>query len=369
MRSEIEHLREQQKQTGRVLTALVSNNESEKILKQLRDGATLEDVAEQLERSGSIPSASGGGHTTTFNQNSDHQAIRSALQPAKDIRRFGPSNFASTEVQGLDLGPTGQEMGNAWSAWGSEGQTQDFSGGSQADSMNWSPDGMPYSPHNLNHPLVGTWNQPAGSSQNSLIQFSRGQGQETVLGQEFGVDHTKDVVTDSQFTGSWTSVTSDKALVEHLMALYFCWEYPTFASLNKEHFLEDYRTGNQRYCSSLLINAILALGCRFSDQVQSQLNTQDSDSAGDKFFAEAKRLLDAETDRHVLTTIQALGLLSIREVSCGRSSESLFYSGQSIRLAIEMGLHHEPENEESADAQEDNAVQSATFWGAFSLDQ
>ncbi|TVY91936.1 Nitrogen assimilation transcription factor [Lachnellula willkommii] len=369
MRSEIEQLREQQKQTGRVLTALVSNNESENILKQLRDGASLEDVAEQLERSSSIPSPSGGGHSTTFNQYSDHQAIRSALQPARNLGRLGPSNFASTDVQGLDLQPTGQDMGSAWSAWGSEGQTQDFSGGSQADSMNWSPDGMPYSSHNPNYPLVGTWNQPAGSSQNSLIQFSRGQGQETILGQEFGVHHTEDLVTDSQFTGSWTSVTSNKALVEHLMALYFCWEYPTFATLNKEHFLEDYKTGRQRYCSSLLINAILALGCRFSDQVQSQLNTQDSDSAGDQFFAEAKRLFEAETDRHVLTTIQALGLMSIREVSCDRSSQSLFYSGQSIRLAIEMGLHRKSEDEESADSQENQAVRSATFWGAFSLDQ
>ncbi|TVY43752.1 Nitrogen assimilation transcription factor [Lachnellula subtilissima] len=369
MRSEIEQLREQQKQTGRVLAALVSNNESEKIFKQLRDGATLEDIAEQLERSGSIPSASGGGHTTTFNQYSDHQAIESALQPARNIMRSDSSNFASTDVQGLDLQPTGQEMGNAWSAWGSEGQTQDFSGGSQADSMNWSPDGLPYSHHNPIYPLVGTWNQPARSPQNSLIQVSRSQGQETVLGHEFGSDHTKDIVSDSQFTGSWTSVTSDKALVEHLMALYFCWEYPTFASLNKEHFLEDYRSGSQRYCSSLLINAILALGCRFSDQAESQLNNQSSHSAGDQFFAEAKRLLEAQTDRYVLTTIQALGLMSIREVSCGRSSQSLYYSGQSIRLAVEMGLHRELEDEEIADSQGNHAVRSATFWGAFSLDQ
>ncbi|TVY34716.1 Nitrogen assimilation transcription factor [Lachnellula occidentalis] len=380
MRSEIEQLREQRKQTGRVLAALVSNNESEKVLKQLRDGATLEDISEQLERSGSMSSTPGGDHTTafneyssdhttTFNQYSDHQAIGSALQPARNIRRLGSSSYASSDVQGLDLPPTGQEMGNAWSAWGSEGQTQDFSAGSQADPMNWSPDGLPYIHHNVNNPLVGTWNQPARSSQNSLIQFSRSQGQETVLGHEFGVDHTKDMVTDSQSTGSWTSVTSDRALVEHLMALYFCWEYPTFASLNKEYFLEDYRSGSQRYCSSLLINAILALGCRFSDEAVSQLNTQNSDSAGDKFFAEAKRLLEAETDRHVLTTIQALGLMSIREVSCGRSSQSLYYSGQSIRLAIEMGLHREPEDEDSEDFRDNHAVRSATFWGAFSLDQ
>ncbi len=36
---------------------------------------------------------------------------------------------------------------------------------------------------------------------------------------------------------------------------------------------------------------------------------------------------------------QALGIMSIREASCGRDSESWYYAGQSIRLAIEMGLH------------------------------
>jgi len=345
MRSEIEQLREQQRQSQSVLAALVSNDQSEETLKQLRDGATLEAITRQLERMGPISSASAGNNVTTFNQYSDHQAIGSALQPARKIRGSNPSTVAMRDVQGLDLQSPSQNMGNTWSTWGSEGQAQDFSGGSQDDSMNWSPDDLPFPHHGLTYPLVGTWSQSAtGQAQNSSTQFARSQGQEIVLGQEFGVDYNNDPVADALHTGSWTSVTSDKALVEHLMALYFCWEYPTFASLNKEHFLEDYKNGSRRYCSSLLVNAIVALGCRFSDQTPTRADAQNSDTAGDQFFAEAKRLLEAESDRHILTTIQALGLMSIREASCGRSSEALFFSGQSIRLAMEMGLHLEPEN-------------------------
>jgi hypothetical protein len=81
------------------------------------------------------------------------------------------------------------------------------------------------------------------------------------------------------------------------------------------------------------------------------------------------RLLGEQPDRHVLTTIQALGLMSIREASCGRSSESLFLSGQSIRLAIEMGLHLDINISDSKESEIEHAVRSATFWGAFSLDQ
>ena len=95
----------------------------------------------------------------------------------------------------------------------------------------------------------------------------------------------------------------------------------------------------------------------------------DSDTAGNHFFAEATRLLNSVEDRHVLTTIQALGLLSLREASCGRLSEGLFLSGQSIRLAIELGLHIDTQTSCSWQAKVEHEVRPAIFWGAFSLDQ
>ncbi|KAI3400743.1 hypothetical protein diail_1952 [Diaporthe ilicicola] len=61
----------------------------------------------------------------------------------------------------------------------------------------------------------------------------------------------------------------------------------------------------------------------------------------------------------------ALGIMSIREASCGRDSESWYYAGQSIRLAVEMGLHRVRDDSGSSD---EVAVQAATFWGAFALD-
>ncbi|KAK7582933.1 hypothetical protein V3481_012228 [Fusarium oxysporum f. sp. vasinfectum] len=163
---------------------------------------------------------------------------------------------------------------------------------------------------------------------------------------------------------AWTAITNDINLILHLLALYFCWEYPVFAPLSKKHFFQDFRDGRHRYCSSLLVNALLALGCRFSTNLITRANSEDPESAGDHFFQESQRLFDQETDHHSLTTIQALGIMSIREASCGRGSESRYYAGQSIRLAFEMGLHRSPDNGDK----EELAVQLATFWGAFSLD-
>ena len=173
----------------------------------------------------------------------------------------------------------------------------------------------------------------------------------------------------TQNIGSWTSLTSDTDLVHHLLALYFCWEYPTFATLSKEHFLLDFHGGRHRYCSSMLVNALLAIGCHFSKLPMTKADPTDAYSSGQHFFKESLRLLRQETDHHSLLMIQTLGILSIREARCGRVAESLAFSGQSMRLAVERGLHCAVEKSEHNGETDEFAVQSATFWGAFSLDQ
>lgn len=166
--------------------------------------------------------------------------------------------------------------------------------------------------------------------------------------------------------GSWTTITDDIDLVHHLLALFFCWEYPIFVSVSRKHFIQDFRNGKTKYCSTILVNAMLALGCRFSNQSVGRGDAHDHFSAGDLFFQQATTLLDAELDHHSLTSIQALGLMSLREISCGRPIEAQYLSGQAIRLAVEMGLHKPPDERASSD---DALVLSTTFWGAYALDK
>lgn len=221
---------------------------------------------------------------------------------------------------------------------------------SHPDIMNWGS-GPPQT-------RVGRWVEDSLSQMHSGGEAKRYRGLDQVLAPEMPQLNVP--------ATTWTDITSDTAFVQHLLALYFCWEYPTFASLSKEHFLKDYQAGRPRYCSRILINALLALGCRFSSQPSTLANPNDPYSSGDHFFKECQRLFYEETNHHNLTTIQALGIMSIREASCGRDSESWYFAGQSIRLAIEMGLHRI--SDDSGDSDE-VAVQAATFWGAFSLDQ
>ena len=207
---------------------------------------------------------------------------------------------------------------------------------------------------------LGSMSNPFDFSSLSMSDFIGGQDQShderPVLSNIDGHEHFPPL-------DSWTDVTSNQEFIKHLSTLYFRWEYPLFASVSKDQFLEDFRNGRQRYCSPLLVNALLAVGCRFSERPESRSDPSDPDS-GDHFFAEAKRLLEEEGDDSLLK-VQALGLMSIREASCGRDSESWFYSGQAIRIAIEMGLHKPMYGVPP----EEQRVRAAAFWGAFTLDQ
>jgi hypothetical protein len=165
----------------------------------------------------------------------------------------------------------------------------------------------------------------------------------------------------------WTDISLSDTVIEPILLLYFCWEYPIFSGISKRHFVKDFNTGQVRYCSSLLVNAILAVGCQFSDQIEARTDTDDSETAGTHCYAEAERLLLMCHNERSVTVIQAMGLMSTWNASRGDYRKARFYAGQSIRMAVEMGLHEERcIDEMSEDIRE---VRNTTFWGAFMLDQ
>lgn len=167
---------------------------------------------------------------------------------------------------------------------------------------------------------------------------------------------------------AWTQVTRDAALVGHLMGLYFCWQHPVFVLLSKECFLHDMSKGRTKYCSPLLVNALLSVACGLSDRPELRTDPDDPKTAGDSFYAEAKRLL-FEDEHSSLTTVQALALMGLREVSCGRDSSGFHLMGRCMRMAIELGLHLTPvSSEDSALPPTEIEVRKITFWGCFTLD-
>jgi hypothetical protein len=168
--------------------------------------------------------------------------------------------------------------------------------------------------------------------------------------------------------GTWTNVTNDLAFVQRLLELYFRWSHPFYTIFPRQTFERDFQTGRQKYCSSLLVNAILAYACHFTDEPAGRTDPHNPRTAGDHFFAEARRLL-YEDEASSLTTIQALCIMAMREPSAGRDSSGYMYIGRCMRMAIELGLHlnsaHSPDLHLTASEKE---VRKVTFWGCFVVD-
>ncbi|KAL2758317.1 hypothetical protein ACRALDRAFT_1061517 [Sodiomyces alcalophilus JCM 7366] len=353
LRTELGQLRQRQRASNQVFNALAQSDAWEEILRRLRGGQSVDSISEWLDAT--LPS--GGGAMPSF------AAAGAGASPMGHVARFTTAASARPPIATMGLGATAvatldpmhaQQSGippqnmNQTGAW--HFPTTATRDTCQGDPMNWSID--------LNRPpqgRVGFW----GNALNTDQSDGTYRGLDQVLGLSSGIQTTTTPTT-------WTSITTDAFLVQHLLALYFCWEYPAFASLSKEHFLQDFQEGRPRFCSSMLVNALLALGCRFSTKPSTRTDPNDPYTSGDPFFKECQNLLYLEEDHHSLTTIQALGIMSIREASCGRDAESWHYAGQSIRLAIEMGLH-QVQTDGTAD-EDELAVRAATFWGAFALD-
>jgi hypothetical protein len=66
---------------------------------------------------------------------------------------------------------------------------------------------------------------------------------------------------DAVRPSKWTEVSKDDELMRSLISTYFLNEYQWYPCFQKDDFLEDMRSGSTRYCSSLLVNTVLAFAC------------------------------------------------------------------------------------------------------------
>ncbi|KAH9820923.1 Nitrogen assimilation transcription factor nit-4 [Teratosphaeria destructans] len=159
-------------------------------------------------------------------------------------------------------------------------------------------------------------------------------------------------VTSSDHTAAWFRTPQDAEFVEQLLNLYFSWIHPWYHILSREHFLQDMSRGGMEHCSAILVNAILSFACHYSDRPAARDECFASYTAGDQFFAEAKRLLDIE-EKPCLTNVQAL-----RIMACLRRIDLWDDAFASL---LELGLHFSVTD--SGLRSTEVEVRRITFWG------
>ena len=155
----------------------------------------------------------------------------------------------------------------------------------------------------------------------------------------------------------WTRVTRGHDLMSHLFHLYFTWVHPVHMLFSELDFKHDFHGRMQTNCSASLVNAICAMGCNLleSEDVKDRKNRIDAATLRDGFMDEARATL-TPISYHFLTSVQALAIMFLVELSSGKATKAVGY----LRSAVEyMANRHQPPLSEEA--------YEITVWGLYTL--
>ncbi|RDL38004.1 Zn2 DNA-binding protein [Venustampulla echinocandica] len=174
-------------------------------------------------------------------------------------------------------------------------------------------------------------------------------------------------VSEISQCGAWTNVTDNEDLIKHLLDVYLAWSHPLYMLFSEEAFLYGMQERKLKYCTPLLVNAVLAVGCHFSDRPEARADPNDTSTVGGHFFAEAVRLFQ-ENGRPSLTSVQALAAMSLHQAMNNNDSSGWLYMCQTIGMVIELGLHtNQPTQSNGEMIELEAAARRITFWGCYFL--
>lgn len=132
----------------------------------------------------------------------------------------------------------------------------------------------------------------------------------------------------------WTNVTSDPALIHHLVRLYLVWIHPVHMLFDQINFMSSFNKCQDVYCSSALVNAICAMSCHLHHGANSDQDPEHAQEEIDylrtAFMEEVYSNLK-EGDYNKMTVIQTYAILFLVELGCGNGQLATSH----LRLATE----------------------------------
>ncbi|CAK7232073.1 hypothetical protein SEUCBS140593_008137 [Sporothrix eucalyptigena] len=171
----------------------------------------------------------------------------------------------------------------------------------------------------------------------------------------------------------WQDVVST-SLQDHLFELYWTYQHQVIPIIHKEAFLQDFKSGQTKYCSKLLVHCILARAAAISDRPDIRAMALVEDEVNEDPPLLVRRcadLLDAELNQPGITTLQSLELLS--EIYCVVSNDTKGWmdAGGASRLAFELGLHSDMDGFSGGTTLScvEQEVRQICFWSCFSFDR
>lgn len=162
----------------------------------------------------------------------------------------------------------------------------------------------------------------------------------------------------------WTRIGWTKAHIHHLMDAVFTWDYLPFSLFCHDLFIRDFYENSNRFCSSALVCAVLALASRVVNEEKDDLKILPSGWVGSKaFFGKAKDALQTASPRNI-ADIQAIGIISLYHLRCGEEVEALERAETFVSRVEELRKHKELRRKSE---EQYTRVRDVTYCGAVSL--
>ncbi|KAK7418274.1 hypothetical protein QQX98_004059 [Neonectria punicea] len=167
----------------------------------------------------------------------------------------------------------------------------------------------------------------------------------------------------------WTVVIDD-GLLSELITNLFTWDY--CCAVDRDSFLEDMAAGDAekaRWCSPLLVNAICALRCQFSERARF-FAIQTQQNLSQRFLQEAKMFLDREKGRASIPTVQGLIFMYLATALGGSDRAARVYRFTAYTMLRRLRLEerfHDLKTREPSNVQERRVISSA-LWGLFTIE-
>ena len=143
----------------------------------------------------------------------------------------------------------------------------------------------------------------------------------------------------------WTYTGWFKSYVRELIDSVLDWDGMIFCVLRRDPFLADFENGGNQYCSSALVNALLALaiqtmGKELDINQSLDFSPQCSNTRSDRFFAEATSMLPEYGARPSnLADTQALGVLALYALSDRREDQAQELAERYVAAAMDLRLY------------------------------
>ncbi|KAH6980204.1 hypothetical protein EDB82DRAFT_578349 [Fusarium venenatum] len=176
------------------------------------------------------------------------------------------------------------------------------------------------------------------SSSTAIPQSSPGTGSLALYNAPYHTATMVSTLLDTCEPSKWTTVSTDDELLREILRRYFTSVYMFLPFFDKDSFLYDMARGRNRFCSSLLVNAVLASGYRACPTLPDRHEFSNPSLLQYKFLSEARRLRELEAGESSITGIQTDMILHLEHGMNGQDKLGWSLCIAAVASAQELGL-------------------------------